>query len=143
MPKAVATTETRSACVPLEHPRRSNPAWPRCNCRTVDWLASCTSRWPMAARDLFAAAAGATGEPAVYVSAMEEGRAWDAYVARRPEATLYHLFGWKTVAEEAYGLRTPFLVARDGSGGAIRGILPLIRVPRPFTQYLTTGLFGA
>jgi serine/alanine adding enzyme len=93
--------------------------------------------------DLFAEADRASAGPQVHVAARDEAREWDAYVARRPEATLYHLFGWKTVAEEAYGLRTPFLVARDAPGGAIRGILPLIRVPRPFTQYLTTGLFGA
>ena len=77
------------------------------------------------------------------VAAPEDAVAWDAYVARQPDATLYHLSGWRNVAVEAYALRAPFLLARDEPGGAIRGILPLIRVSRPFTQYLTTGLFGA
>jgi FemAB-related protein (PEP-CTERM system-associated) len=73
----------------------------------------------------------------------DEGSAWDAYVDGQPNATLYNLFGWKTIAEEAYGMRAPFLVARDTPHGAVRGVLPLIRVPRPFMHYLTTGLFGA
>jgi len=68
---------------------------------------------------------------------------WDAYVASRPRATLYHLHGWKTVAERAYGIDAPFLSVRDGRGGLIRGVLPLFRLPRPFAPYLTSGLFGA
>ncbi len=68
---------------------------------------------------------------------------WDAYVRRRDDATLYHRYGWKNVAEKAYGLEAPFLCARDEPGGPIRGILPLFRVPRPFAPYLTNGLFGA
>jgi FemAB-related protein (PEP-CTERM system-associated) len=74
---------------------------------------------------------------------MDGGTAWDAYVERKPGATLHHLFGWKMVVERAYGLRAPFLAARDTPGGCIRGVLPLIVVPRPFTSYLTTGPFGA
>jgi len=70
-----------------------------------------------------AVSARAASGPHVDIAALEDARAWDTYVARWPDATLYHLFGWKTVAEEAYGLRAPFLVARDEPGGAIRGIL--------------------
>jgi serine/alanine adding enzyme len=69
--------------------------------------------------------------------------AWDAYVEDHPRANLYHLSAWKTVGERAYRLKTPFLVTRDRPGGEIRGVLPLFRVPRPFSSYLTTGLFGA
>jgi FemAB-related protein (PEP-CTERM system-associated) len=79
----------------------------------------------------------------VDVAGIEDAAAWDEYVARQPDATFYHLFGWKLVAERSYGLRAPFVIARDGNGGPIRGVLPLIQVPRPFTSYLTTGLFGA
>jgi FemAB-related protein (PEP-CTERM system-associated) len=72
------------------------------------------------------------------------GRAeWDDYVESKPNATLYNLFGWKAVAEEAYSMRAPFLIARDAPGGPVRGVLPLVRVPRPFMSYFTTGLFGA
>jgi FemAB-related protein (PEP-CTERM system-associated) len=79
----------------------------------------------------------------VEVAQPEDGAAWDAYVERQPGATFYHLFGWRAVAEEAYRLRAPFLIARDDAKGPVRGILPLVRIPRPFTQYLTTGLFGS
>ena len=64
---------------------------------------------------------------------------WDEYVAHHPRATMYHLHAWKTVAERVYGMHAPFLVARDTAGGPIRGVLPLVRVPRPFAAYLTTG----
>lgn len=79
----------------------------------------------------------------IEVAGVEDAAEWDAYVASKTDATLYHLFGWKIVAERSYGLDAPFLVARDGPKGPIRGVLPLIHVPRPFTSYLTTGLFGA
>src|SRR5580704_9954385 len=75
----------------------------------------CTGRsravppWMTVRADLFAARARAASSPLVQVAAPEDARAWNSYVARRPDATLYHLFGWKTVAEEAYGLRSPFL----------------------------------
>ena len=97
----------------------------------------------MAAWEGLSAANGATSGPVVQIATAQDRLAWDAYVGRQADATMYHLFGWKTVAEEAYALEAPFLVARDEPGGVIRGVLPLIRVPRPFTQYLTTGLFGA
>jgi FemAB-related protein (PEP-CTERM system-associated) len=64
-------------------------------------------------------------------------------VARHRDATLYHRHAWRDVAERAYGIATAFLVVREGTGGAIRGVLPLFRIPRPATPYLTTGLFGA
>jgi FemAB-related protein (PEP-CTERM system-associated) len=77
------------------------------------------------------------------VELADSASAWDDYVSRQPGANLYHLFAWKTVAEKAYAMRAPFLVARDGPGLPIRGALPLLRVPRPFAPYLTTGLFGS
>jgi len=69
--------------------------------------------------------------------------AWDAYVLSKPGVTLYHLYAWRTVAERAYGIKAPFLVARERNNPAIRGVLPLFHIPRPFTPYLTNGLFGA
>jgi FemAB-related protein (PEP-CTERM system-associated) len=85
----------------------------------------------------------AASAPCVDEARPGDGPAWDAYVEGKPDATLYNLFGWKTVAEDAYGMRAPFLVARDTPRGAVRGVLPLVRVPRPFQPYLTTGLFGS
>jgi FemAB-related protein (PEP-CTERM system-associated) len=93
--------------------------------------------------DLPAADLDAPAESAPIVELADSASAWDDYVGRQPGATLYHLFAWKIVAEKAYGMRAPFLVVRDGPGQPIRGALPLVRVPRPFAPYLTTGLFGS
>jgi FemAB-related protein (PEP-CTERM system-associated) len=93
------------------------------------------------------AVAPAPRPAAAVVELATSSEAWDAYVEGHPLATVYHRFAWKTVAEKAYGMRAPFLVARDAHGEGIRkglrGVLPLIRIPRPFSPYLTTGLFGA
>jgi FemAB-related protein (PEP-CTERM system-associated) len=102
---------------------------------------------PIASPDVAARALTAP-EPGlgVDVALADDAAAWDAYVEGQPGATIHHLFAWKTVAEQAYSLRAPFLVARDasrGPGAPIRGVLPLIHVPRPFTAYLTSGLFGS
>ena len=85
----------------------------------------------------------AHGRSAPLVEVAYSAGEWDAYVSRQPGATLYHLFAWKTVAERAYRMRAPFLVARDSPGQPIRGVLPLVYVPRPFAPYLTSGLFGS
>jgi FemAB-related protein (PEP-CTERM system-associated) len=62
----------------------------------------------------------------------EEGR-WDAFVASRPEATFFHLAGWRRVIERAFRHRTFYLMAeRDG---VVTGVLPLTLVK--------TRLFGA
>ncbi len=72
-----------------------------------------------------------------------EGKAeWNAYVDAHPEGGCYHRYAWRTVAERSYGLRTPFLVARERPGGAIQGALPLFVVERPFGRYVTSALFG-
>ncbi len=68
---------------------------------------------------------------------------WDEYVSNRPDATCHHLSGWTKVARRAYGLQATLLVSRAAPGRAIRGVLPLVVVPRPFGRYVTTGLFGA
>jgi FemAB-related protein (PEP-CTERM system-associated) len=95
------------------------------------------------ARESDSAPASSRARPAPRVELADSGSEWDAYVSGRRDSTLYHLFAWKTVAEQAYRMRAPFLVARDAPGEPIRGILPLVRVPRPSSPYLTTGLFGA
>jgi FemAB-related protein (PEP-CTERM system-associated) len=92
---------------------------------------------------LSASVLSAPAESAPLVELADSGAAWDAYVSQQPGATLYHLFAWKAVAETAYRMRAPFLVVRDGHGRSIRGVLPLVRVPRPFAPYLTSGLFGS
>jgi FemAB-related protein (PEP-CTERM system-associated) len=51
---------------------------------------------------------------------------WDAFVDSRAEASMFHLFGWRTVISEALGHRTHYLLAeRDG---AVCGVLPLVHI---------------
>src|SRR3546814_9670350 len=52
--------------------------------------------------------------------------AWDRFVEARPDATFFHLSGWKTVIEESLGHRCHYLMARRG--GEIVGVLPLTHV---------------
>jgi FemAB-related protein (PEP-CTERM system-associated) len=68
--------------------------------------------------------------------------AWDAYVDAHPRGSLYHRWAWRTVAERAYRLRTPFLVARERAGGPISGLLPLFVVDSPLGRYVTSCMFG-
>lgn len=51
---------------------------------------------------------------------------WDAFVNQHPEATFFHLSGWKTVIEQAFGHKTYFLYTENA--GAITAILPLVHV---------------
>jgi FemAB-related protein (PEP-CTERM system-associated) len=37
--------------------------------------------------------------------------AWDSYVNKHPDSTLYHLSGWKNVIEKTYGHKTYYLMA--------------------------------
>ncbi len=48
---------------------------------------------------------------------------WDEFVRQSEAGTFFHLSGWKTVLERAFGHKTFYLIARRG--GEIAGILPL------------------
>lgn len=51
---------------------------------------------------------------------------WDAFVRACPEATFFHLSGWQTVIEQAFGIKTFFqYVEQDGR---IVGVLPLAEI---------------
>ena len=50
--------------------------------------------------------------------------AWDAYVAGRADASLYHMWSWRRVFERAFGHETVYLAAMEDA--AIRGVLPLV-----------------
>lgn len=54
--------------------------------------------------------------------------AWDDYVMAHPEATLYHLSGWRRVIRETYGHQAYYLMAKNSDNGAVTGVLPLIRL---------------
>ena len=59
------------------------------------------------------------------LSAGDEAR-WDAFVQSCPEATFFHLSGWRRVIERAFGHRTYYLLAERG--GVISGVLPLTHI---------------
>jgi FemAB-related protein (PEP-CTERM system-associated) len=51
---------------------------------------------------------------------------WDAFVRSCPEATFFHLTGWKSVVEKVLGHPTFYLYAESATG--IEGVLPLAHV---------------
>jgi FemAB-related protein (PEP-CTERM system-associated) len=51
---------------------------------------------------------------------------WDAFVDACPNATFFHLAGWKQVIEQTFGHRTCYLYAE--SDGEILGVLPLVHI---------------
>lgn len=59
---------------------------------------------------------------------------WDAYVLSHPNATLYHLFGWKNIIEKTYAHKTYYLIAEQQPNNPsnptnpIIGILPLVHI---------------
>src|ERR1700761_1108685 len=55
-----------------------------------------------------------------------DGGAWDAFVARMPEATFFHCFGWRRVLRTALRQATPHLLGERG--GVIVGGLPLVHL---------------
>ena len=54
---------------------------------------------------------------------------WDKFVLSHRDATYCHLAAWRTVVEEAYGLRSHFLLLRNDQG--LQGILPLVHLRGP------------
>lgn len=52
--------------------------------------------------------------------------AWSDYVARHPEATVFHELGWKRAVERAFGHRAHYFLAFDGD--EIVGVLPVFEV---------------
>jgi len=55
--------------------------------------------------------------------------AWDEYVLRHPQGTLFHLTAWKRVIEKAFGYRSHYLFLEED--GVVRGVLPLFLVSSP------------
>lgn len=64
----------------------------------------------------------------------DQRSAWDAFVAETPQASLYHLSGWKSVIERSFGHTTHYLMSLDGAQH-VTGILPLV--------HLKSRLFGS
>jgi hypothetical protein len=53
---------------------------------------------------------------------------WQEYVARSPDATIYHDLAWREIFGVALRYRSFHLMVEDAAG-RVRGILPLFRVP--------------
>ena len=66
------------------------------------------------------------------VEIMQPGtaREWDDYVATHPEGTFFHRAAWREVLGRLPGFLPQYLLARRG--GAIAGVLPLVRVRSPW-----------
>jgi FemAB-related protein (PEP-CTERM system-associated) len=56
----------------------------------------------------------------------QDAAAWEAFVERCPEATLFHRLGWQRLLEQVLRHRTHYLVARQGR--EVAGVLPLAQV---------------
>lgn len=54
--------------------------------------------------------------------------AWDAYVSTHPEANVYHLFAWRNVLTDTYGLDAYYLAAVSRDSKNIVGVLPLFHL---------------
>ncbi len=54
---------------------------------------------------------------------------WDAFVEQQPDATFFHLSGWKDVIERAFGHKTYFYYIEKN--GNVTGILPLAQIKSP------------
>lgn len=66
------------------------------------------------------------GSVSVRPLAAGEDSEWDTFVHGCPEATFFHLSGWRRVIERAFGHHTHYLLARRG--GAATGVLPLTHI---------------
>ena len=78
-------------------------------------------------------AAPPPAEP-VLVSPLEDSdcKAWDSFVREHPQASSYHLSGWRGVCHKAFGHTSHYLLARRS--GQVVGVLPLVQ--------LKSALFG-
>jgi FemAB-related protein (PEP-CTERM system-associated) len=75
----------------------------------------------------FSAREVATARNVIVREAGEADRAaWESFVARCPEATFFHRYGWREVLESVFRHRTFFLLAERG--GELVGVLPLAEV---------------
>jgi serine/alanine adding enzyme len=50
---------------------------------------------------------------------------WDGYVRAHADASLYHLFGWRSVFQRTYGHKTYYLMA-TAREDTVSGVLPLV-----------------
>lgn len=68
----------------------------------------------------------------VRLFAVQDAARWDAFVNSHPQASVYHLSGWRAVCETAFSHPCPYLLAE--AQGEVVGVLPLV--------HLNSRLFG-
>lgn len=82
-------------------------------------------------------AVGADRRGVIEVVSETSPAAWNAYVERHPDASVYHRAEWAGVIQRAFGRPTTLLAARER--GRIIGILPLVAFDaRWFGRFLTS-----
>lgn len=72
----------------------------------------------------------ADGDQVALLPLEDDGRAWDAFVARAPDATFCHLSGWREIIGDTMGHECRYVAAVDDDG-TWQGVLPLVRVSSP------------
>lgn len=73
----------------------------------------------------------------VNVDLAKDGKAWEDFINRRPEATGFHRFAWAEALQRAAGHRPYFLQAEEA--GEVVGVLPLSLVEGPlFGKFLVS-----
>src|ERR1051325_4579645 len=60
------------------------------------------------------------------VELLQDGEAWDGYVASHPAAHNYHRWRWRQVIQETYGHKPYYLGASQD--GSLKGVLPLFSI---------------
>jgi len=77
------------------------------------------------------------------VHAIDEGerKSWDAYVHRKSNSSIYHLWSFKNIIESAFGHSTHYLLAKNQDGCVI-GVLPAVEMrSRLFGHFLVSQPF--
>ena len=69
----------------------------------------------------------------MHIALYEDSRcqAWDDFVYRQPQGTMFHTIAWKRVVERTFGHPAFYFYAQEGD--AIRGVLPLFWVKSPLS----------
>ena len=56
-----------------------------------------------------------------------DAEAWDAWVRRHPDASVYHRWAWRGLVETVFGHDCHYWIARSGDAGVV-GVLPVVRL---------------
>jgi serine/alanine adding enzyme len=65
---------------------------------------------------------------------------WDEYVQNEELSSVYHLSGWKDLMARTFGLRSHYLLAKEGDD--VLGVLPLLHVKSRLSGHFLTSMPG-